>query len=150
MTLEAILSSPRRADLLVADDAGVRFTIEMQDSAISPDQMKLRERADQSPGCFATCWTFTDNRVPRSVEDLGRFTGGIGFPHLPLLVFASTRGELCEMRLATIDRPGCGWYEEEGNVQSSADYQLRSRFVADVRRLRSDPKRFEVVTDAAI
>ena len=66
VAVEAPLGPARRADLLVTDGAR-RFTIEVQDSPITVEAMKARERADRRAGCAATCWIFTDRRVPAAV-----------------------------------------------------------------------------------
>lgn len=152
VTLEAILSRSRRADLLVEDDHGTRFTIEIQDSPISPDDMKARERSDRGAGCVATCWIFTSNRVAASAweHDPTGAAPEVRFPnemryrwnatHLPVIVLRLEERRLYGMRLAPIDRPGSEWYDSQASLQSSMDYRLRSTFAVDVQALSFTPQ----------
>jgi Competence protein CoiA-like family len=144
--LETILSASRRADLLVRDDSEVQFTVEVQDSPISPEEMKARERADRAAGCVDTCWIFTDARVRAAFKpSAGDDPTEVRLPEdvryrwnatrQPVLVLRVDRGELVGMRLASIDRPADEWYDESGQLQSSMGYTLRSTFAVDIQPL---------------
>jgi hypothetical protein len=151
VTPEVMLSAVRRADLLVADEDGKRFTIEIQDSSISVDEMKARERADKAAGCFATCWVFTDNRLPDDFWELrsdgqateARLPNEMRYrwhaTHRPVLVLRLSDSRLVGLRLTPVDRPGEQWFDSEGTPQSSSDSTLRATFGVEVEELTFMP-----------
>lgn len=55
----------RRVDVSVTVPTGHRVAIEVQDSAISVNEMERRNAADRLSGFFATTWVFTSSRSPR-------------------------------------------------------------------------------------
>jgi hypothetical protein len=155
VSLEVMLAADRRADLLVASPRG-RFTIEVQDSRISVEEMKAREAQDKRAGCVTTCWVFTEKRLPGAVfahlettETTIRTTevrvaADIRYrwnaTHLPVLVLRGDR--LFGLTLEPIWRDGEDYYDEYGDYQSRDGRWLQTTFT-----LRYDLLGFTPVLD---
>lgn len=130
----------RRADLLVEDGVRPRFTVEIQDSPISVDEMKARERLDRAAGCAATCWIFTERRISplvfepppwpaRRVE--ARIPGELRWrwhvTHLPVLCLHVERRRLYGLHLGSVVRGTTAWVDAGGNPRITPARRLRSR-----------------------
>lgn len=60
--LEEIFGAQRRVDVAVTMPTGHRVAVEVQDSPISVDEMKLRMAIDRRNGFFATLWVWIGKR----------------------------------------------------------------------------------------
>jgi hypothetical protein len=157
VTLEAILSPRRRADLLVQDRDGTRFTIEIQDSPIDVDTMKRRESLDRDAGCIATCWIFTDSCVSKVRWPRAGRRHRLGVPpeirlsdalryrwnttHRPLLVLRVPQRQLYGLRPSRVSRSGREWHDKRRRRRWSKRQDLHTTYTVDVRSLTFWPQR---------
>ncbi|MER7114143.1 competence protein CoiA family protein [Saccharomonospora azurea] len=132
VTIEA--TSPlrdRRIDVLVGipTPAGVRtVAVEVQDSKISVEDIKRRNKADRQAGHVGTLWTFTrrrmtqivdaaeseqECRVPDDVRYIANRTGG------PVHIIDPDNTAMLAVKFQTVVREGgtSEWYDEDGELQ---------------------------------
>jgi competence CoiA-like predicted nuclease len=151
--LEHILSPQRRADLLVTSpNSGKRFTIEIQDSRITPDGMKIRERADRSHGCIATCWIFTDKRLSHMAwDDVIYNEAEVRLPddiryrwhatHVAIPLLRNRR--LALVTPEAVSRDSNEWHDEYGDLQIADGRQLRATFTLKIAAATFRPSLLE-------
>lgn len=123
---EPHLTVGRRVDVAVTVPTGHRVAVEVQDSAISVDEMKRRNGADRRSGFFATAWVFTSSRAARLLtaqEDHEvRIPNEILWVHnryhQGVFVIDERAGRLWRCDLGEIVRPGESreWYAEGGEL----------------------------------
>lgn len=127
----------RRVDVAVTLQARrgpVRVAVEVQDSAISVDQIQRRNRADKRAGFFATVWVFTTNRLSRA---RGSLPGAeLRLPEemryltnrwrLPIVVLDVERLQLTHVSTAEIVRDGGSYFNVNGEEEWAPDRRLVS------------------------
>jgi hypothetical protein len=127
----------RRVDVAVTLNGRrgpVRIAVEVQDSAISVDEVKRRTAADRRSGFLATVWVFTTSRVRRA---RGAFPGAERrLPEemrylsnrwkVPLHILDVRRETLMLMRTADASRPETTHYDENGDEHWHPGRVLRS------------------------
>lgn len=128
----------RRVDVAVTliDRAGAvrRIAVEVQDSAISVDEVKRRTTADRHAGFFATLWVFTLSRLRRARSVLPGYE--LRLPEemrylinrwrTPIAVLDIEHEQLFLVSTATAVREGESYHDEYGGEQWSAGRILKA------------------------
>ncbi len=128
----------RRVDVAVTMPTGHRVAVEVQDSAISVEEMKRRNRADQRSGFFGTVWVFTSKRTARLLtareDDEVRVPNEIRWVQnrygQGVFVIDENSGRMWRCHFGRVVRPGESheWYTEHGELTGvdHPDRTLRS------------------------
>lgn len=128
----------RRVDVAVTVPTGERVAVEVQDSAISVEEMKRRNHADRRRGFYGTVWVFTSSRAARILaarEDHEvRIPNEIRWIHdrygQGVFVIDENSGRLWRCHFGEIVRHGESreWYTEHGELTgvNYPDQTLRS------------------------
>ncbi len=123
---EPHLSVGRRVDVAVTVPTGDRVAVEVQDSAISVNEMQRRNRTDRGIGFFATMWVFTSSRAARLLaaqeDDEARVPNEILWVHdryhQGVFVIDERAERMWRCNFGRIVRQGESrqWYTEDGEL----------------------------------